>query len=615
MRTALYCIIIALLCQACNQSTKKEVVNVGDLERQAQQLIISGNFFAAAAEYTRLAELYPEKAIFYQLRTADSLIQANDSAQAGTILTHIKAESFDDIFYRKILLAKIAINNQRAQQALTLLDESPLVETPTQLVIDWHKTKAEAFELSIDMISAVNERIQLDKLLLDPAQRLSNIKFIWEDLNRVDLPLLRELRSSGSDSLSAWVELTIINQTMLFKPNVLEQAIGSWVQQYPGHSASPTITREILTLSNKAVLRPKHIAMLLPVTGQYEKAAHAIRDGFLAAWYNEQENKPKISVYDATALNVSSVYHQAVNNGADFIVGPLEKQAVENLLSADKNDVTTLALNHAELNSRETTNSNSKILPSLIQFGLSPEDEAHQIAERGIFDGYNKALVITPNNEWGLRLAEAFSETWTALGGKVLEFVSYDHRAKDYSTPVKKLLNIDNSQLRGNKLRQKLNRNLKIEPRLREDADMIFMAAVPLSARQIVPQFRFYKAAGIPVYATSHAFSGVENNQTDNDMNGIVFTDIPAILDLERKSSQIQSSINMNWSAHTSNYRRLYALGIDAYQMIPYIGKLALQDTAVYHGETGDLYMSREGRIKRKLLWARFVNGIPVLLD
>jgi hypothetical protein len=59
----------------------------------------------------------------------------------------------------------------------------------------------------------------------------------------------------------------------------------------------------------------------------------------------------------------------------------------------------------------------------------------------------------------------------------------------------------------------------------------------------------------------------------------------------------------------------LYALGIDAYRMIPYIGKLSLQDTAVYHGETGDLYMNKDGRIQRKLLWARFVNGAPALLD
>ena len=615
MRIALYCIMLALLCQACNQTTKKGGANAADPEAQAQQLIVAGNYLAAATEYTRLAELYPEQAVFYQLRTADSLIRSGDTEQAGDILNFVKAINFDDVFYQNILLAHIALGNNQARDALSLLASTPEATTSVELVIAWHKAKAEAYELAIDFIAAVDERTQLDNLMLDPAQRLTNIKQTWEDLNRIKLPVLRELRSSGSDVIRAWAELTIINQTMLFKPEILAQSINIWIEQYPGHTASPIITRDILELSNSAILQPKHIAMLLPLSGQYEKASHAIRDGFLAAWYSDAENKPKVSVYDATALNIETVYHQAVSNGADFIVGPLEKQAVDNLMASDNTNVTTLALNHAEQSIRENEYSRSQELPQVIQFGLSPEDEARQIAERGIFDGHNKALVITPNNEWGLRLADAFNETWSALGGRVLEFVSYDHRSKDYSTPVKKLLNIDSSQLRGNKLRQKLNRNLQTEPRLREDADMIFMAAVPLSARQIVPQFRFYQATDIPVYASSHAFSGVENRQADSDMNDVRFTDIPALLEAEHLSSPIQSSINKNWSADTSNYRRLYALGIDAYRIIPYIGKLSLQDTAVYHGETGELYMHKDGRIQRKLLWARFVRGAPELLD
>jgi outer membrane PBP1 activator LpoA protein len=615
MRIALYCIILALLCQACNQTTKKDTAGAGDPEAQAQQLIVTGNYLGAASEYTRLASLYPEKAIFYQLRTADSFIRADEAEQANDILDNVVAEQKNDIFYRNILLARIALGNNQAQSALNYLVSTPEPGTLTELLAEWHKSKAEAHELSMNFADAVSERIQLDAVLLDPAQRLSNIRLTWEDLNRIELPLLTELRSTGSESLMAWVELTMINQTLLFKPVMLDQALNSWIEQYPEHVASPTITRDILALSNRAVLQPKHIALLLPLTGQYEKASHAIRNGFLAAWYNDPQDRPRISVYDANALNVETIYHQAVRNGADFIVGPLEKNAVDNLLRSGNATVTTLALNHGEETGQVNEFADSQDLPQIIQFGLSPEDEARQVAERAIFDGHNRALVITPSNDWGLRLADAFEQTWSALGGKVLEYVSYDHRSKDYSTPVKKLLNIDSSQLRGNKLRQKVNRNLKTEPRLREDADMIFMAAVPLSARQIVPQLRFYRATDIPVYASSATFSGVEDRQADSDMNGVVFTDIPALLDTNRLSSPIHTSINNNWSANSSNFRRLYALGIDAYRMIPYIGKLSLQDTAVYHGETGDLYMSKAGRIQRKLLWSKFVNGVPTLLD
>ncbi len=613
MRIVLCYLVLALFFQACSPSATKQVANAANAEAQAQQLIVAGNYLAAADEYTRLARLYPEQAVFYQLRTADSLIRAGDTEQATDILQYVETGEFDDKLYKTILLSRIALIKNQAQSALSLLSTPPKPGTPEDLKIAWHRTKSKAYELAINFINAVEQRIQLDRFLLDPGERQTNIQSIWEDLNRIKLPVLRELRSTGSESIRAWMELAIINQTMLFKPGVLEQALNSWIEQYPDHAATPTITREILALSNKAVLKPQHIAILLPLTGQYENAAHAIRDGFLAAWYSEQDDKPRISIYSATALNIERVYRQAVSDGADFIVGPLEKRAVDTLLQSATAKVTTLALNHGEQVNSESHQSGAQQIPLLIQFGLSPEDEARQAAEKAIFDGHNKALVITPNNNWGLRLAEAFGETWNALGGKVLEYVSYDQRSRDYSTPVKKLLNIDSSQLRASKLRRKLNRSLKSEPRLREDADMIFMAAFPLSARQIVPQFRFYLATNIPVYSSSHAYSGIENRQADSDMNGILFTDMPALLEPERMSSPINLTLKRNWSTDTSNYRRLYALGVDAYRIIPNIGKLSLQNTAVYHGETGDLYMTDSGRIQRKLLWARFVNGLPSL--
>jgi uncharacterized protein len=615
MRTALFSIILALLCQSCNDSGRKPEKIAINPEAGAQQLIVAGNYLAAADEYVRLAQLHPAYATYYQLKTADSLIRARQLNQAKDILNHIATRKYNDGFYRSILLADIAVQENQGRSALNLLSVQPDTYTSAELRVLFHEIKAQAWELSFNFINASEERIKLDNYLLDPLLRRHNIKLIWEDLNRIKPEVLRDLRSSGSLKTTAWFELALINQTMLFKPGLLEQSLESWIEQYPGHLATPTITNEILALSEQAVLLPAHIALLLPLNGQYEKAAHAIRDGFLTAWYEDNGTRPLINIYDANALNIQSVYRQALRDGADFVVGPLEKQAIDSLLKLGKLEVTTLALNHSDQTKSEFLQTSRNHIPKLIQFGLSPEDEAKQAAERAFYDGHNKALILTPNNDWGLRLANSFADTWNTLGGEVLEYVSYDQRSRDYATPVKKLLNIDTSQLRTRKLRQKINQRLKGEPRLREDADMVFMAAVPVSARQIIPQFRFYRAANIPVYSSSRAYSGIDNPQADSDMNGIYLTEIPALLINEKLSSSVHNSMNRNWSVDTSSYRRLYSLGVDAYQMIPYIGKLSLQDTAVFKGETGDLYMSAEGRIQRKLLWAQFVNGRPRLLD
>lgn len=614
MRIVIYCLFIVLISQGCNQSSRKQTQTPVDIEQQARSYFISGDYIAAADEYTNLANKHPLQAVYFQLRTTDSLLRAHETQQARNILKFVDATTPNDKLYKDILSARISLIDNDAGTALNILNQEPGEQSRPELMAARLQTRADAFELGLNFFKAAEARIEADNHLLDPALRLINIRAIWEDVNHIPLNTLNELHNSSGNEFNAWIELAIINKTQLFKPLVLEQSLESWRQQYPNHMAVSTIPPEILALSRTAFVTPEHIAILLPLSGQYENAAHAIRDGFLSAWYEDSEKKAKISIYDANALNIKDKYEQALRNGADFVVGPLEKRAIESLISSAEIKVTTLALNQTDPADPDSGIPSTAESGRLIQFALAPEDEARQVAERAIFDGHNKALVLTPANDWGSRLAQAFSDAWNALGGRVLEYVPYESASRDFSTPVKKLLNIDTSAHRASKLRQKLSRNLKSEPRLREDADMIFMAAVPLVARQIVPQFRFYRADDIQVYSSSHAYSGIEDAEANSDMNNILFTDIPAVLDYEVNSSSLHQAVNRNWAADTSTYRRLFALGMDAYQLIPHIGKLSLQKTAVFKGQTGDLYMTADKRIYRKLLWARFINGKARLL-
>jgi outer membrane PBP1 activator LpoA protein len=59
----------------------------------------------------------------------------------------------------------------------------------------------------------------------------------------------------------------------------------------------------------------------------------------------------------------------------------------------------------------------------------------------------------------------------------------------------------------------------------------------------------------------------------------------------------------------------LYALGIDAYRLVPYLGKLDQGMFGAYHGVTGNLSLSGDGHVNRTLRCAVFRKGLPVLLD
>ena len=589
-------------------------------EATVKELLDAEDYAGAAREYLRLARLHPKKSLHYQFRAVDSYIRAELGEEASALLEQITVTPKENIpaFEKAVLMARIALLSGQPEQALDYLSLQVPKGTPADLIGDYYNTRAQVYEKQSLPFKAVSERISRQPYLSHSRDQENNLDHLWYDLNSIKVSELEELRSSATGELAGWLDLALINQTLLFKREELKLAIKTWSEHYPSHPAIPDITGEIIKAGEEMEFSPRKIALLLPLTGQFKTASEAIRDGFLATWLYENGYKPEIHIYDADSLNIVQIYQKAVDDGADFIVGPLEKSAVKTLSERETLPVMTLALNRLDAPASGKSyadNFSNPYSTDLIQFGLAPEDEARQIAHQGIINGETKALIISPGNEWGQRLASAFSNEWESLGGMILEQISYDPLTKDFITPVKKLLNIDSSETRINNLRHRLSRNLKAVSRMREDIDAIFMAATPLIARQIVPQFRFFSIGDIPVYTTSNAYTGTDNPQTNSDINGVEFTDMPWILAPETKKTPLQIAVDNDLAAGSSPYRRLYAFGVDAFNLIPHLKQLSLQHSSVYSGATGELYMRHKNIIQRKLEWARIVDGRPELMN
>jgi outer membrane PBP1 activator LpoA protein len=60
---------------------------------------------------------------------------------------------------------------------------------------------------------------------------------------------------------------------------------------------------------------------------------------------------------------------------------------------------------------------------------------------------------------------------------------------------------------------------------------------------------------------------------------------------------------------------RLYALGIDSFNVIPELNRLRRNEFSSFQGETGLLYLDVNDRLLRRLVWAQFVAGKPKVLD
>ncbi|MCK5092980.1 MAG: penicillin-binding protein activator, partial [Gammaproteobacteria bacterium] len=280
---------------------------------------------------------------------------------------------------------------------------------------------------------------------------------------------------------------------------------------------------------------------------------------------------------------------------------------VSHLASMEPLPVPVLALN--------TTETNLFVPDNFYQFGLSPEDEAQQVAERATLEGLGNAIVITPEGDWGERVYTRFSERFTELGGEILEQQAYSLESNDFSDQIRSLLNLDESWQRHRSLKILLNRDVKFEPRRRKDVDFVFMAAFPRQARLITPQLQFHHASDLPVYATSHIYSGKQNPGEDRDMNGVIFCDTPWTLSKQHTKGELQQSINQLWPNASTHYSRLHAIGIDAYNILPYLAWLKETQYERYTGVTGNLYLDQYNKIHRTLKWARFVNGRPSVIQ
>ncbi len=570
----------------------------------------------AADEIVESADKYIALAAFstgfarnqHLLKAAQILILQKQFDLAEKQLSEINSEliSPEDSVEIRLLTAAIELRRGNARDALRQLNIARILPAEQQLRL--MRIRATAFLDAGYPLESAKTRVQMDKLLSDPFDQELNHQAIWEALSLLPKTSLLQISSAplNSDFLG-WVELATIAKRGQVDWQFLQDGIYRWRQKYPQHPAARVFIKELGNKQIELIEQPQHIVVLLPLSGRYAQVASAIRDGIMSSYYQHPDKKfqPRISFID-TGENQAAIwnyYKKAADQGADFIIGPFLKSAVDILTRTSELEVPTLTLNYASTPAKTSNR--------LFQFGLLPEDEARQSAEMAFRQAHTHAAVLVPEGAWGERLRNAFQQRFEELGGKVVSVQTYTPDENDFKRPIQNMLNIRQSYSRYRSIQNVMRAKMQFIPYRRQDVDMIFMAATPKDARQLKPQFKFHYAGEIPVYATSHAFTGQLNKQADRDIDDLNFLDMPWILNKPGKSKQSL----INYWPEQLRYTRFFALGVDAYNLIPFLGRLQGKSYERFSGQTGNLYLDPFNRIHRELLWAQFDRGIPRLID
>lgn len=605
MRTVFFYVLLlslASLLTACggqptapSQPTAPEATSA----EQIQQLLNQ----ADASESPRREEL--------QLEAVAQLLQAGQLGPADQIMQSIQPDALPSNLYVRHaeLSARLQMARQNYQAARLALETPRLVNLVDTLPLDQQIAigllQADIYARLGSYLSSAQRRIYLAPLLKGQ-QKEDNHRAIWRSLMHVPIQDLHKYNKAGYGSdYQGWLKLALIARENQGDLDQQVKQLEQWQQQWPDHPANKKLPGELALIKELAAHRPKHVALLLPLSGKLAAYGRAVRDGFIAALYRTRQHGgqvPSLKIYDTEKSPVFyDLYQQAVDDGAELIVGPLEKRRLKELFQQMSLPVPTLALNRGEEFGLQPLN--------LYQFGLAPEDEAKQVADIAFAQHHRTAMIISPRGEWGDKVSGAFVQRWQKLGGVVVAQSLYTGQ-RDYSSSIKDALLLQDSENRAKRIERLIGQKVEFVPRRREDIDMVFLLARPQQARSITPLLAYHYAGDLPVYGTSRLYTGYPDPKRDRDLNGVMFTDMPWVLN---PPTPLHREISAEIS-HSRPYQRMYALGVDSFQVYPRLRQLEQIPNSRVFGQTGILKLDHFDAIERESLFAQIQGGRAKLI-
>lgn len=460
-----------------------------------------------------------------------------------------------------------------------------------------------------------------DQALRDPSDRsLAEIGELSSNMSvyqpDVALEILRSLESVPSSQLAImidsqaqdpelieWMELALQARTLMTNGGSISAAAQKWSDYHYGHAITRARYSELIQSYSALFPAPLQVAILLPTQGGLAAASKAIRDGIVSA-YLEQPGSSSIRFYSSGENGESAIaaYLQAREDGATQIVGPLRLESTRALAELDDLGVPILLLNEPDGENPAKPNQTA-IVNSL---ALSQAEEAAAIADTALAHGQKHALLIVQNDAWGRRVETAFATKFEQGEGHISASSHFSTATSDHNEMLTQLLKISDSTQRKTDLQSQLGIPLTFEPTRRDDFDFIFLAARPKQGRELKPLLRFHDAGDVPVYAMGRIYSGKTVQASDQDLNGVVFPTTSLQLETAGVAANTPDSVR------GGAFGNLYALGRDAWYVLPWLPLMQKDPDLWFSGNVGELRLQTDGRLYRQPAWAQFSAGLPI---
>ncbi|MDR1075168.1 MAG: penicillin-binding protein activator [Xanthomonadaceae bacterium] len=492
--------------------------------------------------------------------------EAGDDARARALAAQVDPRRLTGPSQSRFALmsAEWALTDGRPAAALAaLVDGGETI--PSGLLTRWHLARAQALEVSGNAFAAAGERARADTDLGGQALR-DNRNAIERLLSSLDDTTLTQQAAAlpMGDPL-----YNFVGRTLLRRGLALPRQFDRGEQWRFDTGGRPPADRD-------GYRPPVKLAVLLPLSGSLAQAAAPVRDGLLAGYYAEARQRPEMQFYDTTgtADGALHAYNQAVESGADFVVGPLGRDEVTALFNQPTLSTPVLALNRGEVPPP----------PGNAGFALAPEDDGIAAAEYLLGRERRNVVIIAGSDDNAKRSTQAFTARFTERGGQIAATLELGDAPGDVSA--------------------------RLTSAAGAGADAVFLAVRGPQARLLAPQLALSGLAGVTRVGTSQLASGTGRADEDAALDGIVY---PTETWTTRGTSSLPSASATADMLPTARgaAARLFAFGHDAWQITAYLERLANSANNSLQGATGILHLDGFGNIVRTPSWATFNSGIP----
>ncbi|MDV7341163.1 penicillin-binding protein activator [Terasakiella sp. A23] len=183
-------------------------------------------------------------------------------------------------------------------------------------------------------------------------------------------------------------------------------------------------------------VRAARVGLLLPLTGRASKVGQQIMNAAQLALFDFAGPRYELLPYDTQSTPEGAIQaaQYAISDGVSIIIGPLLSQSAQAI---------SPFLQAANVNALAFTNDSTAASQNVFVLGVRPEEEVERIINFAALQGSTRFALLTPADEYGVRVRAAFESAVAANGMEVSKIVQFLSGTDDLAALIREMADYD----------------------------------------------------------------------------------------------------------------------------------------------------------------------------